>query len=324
MTDTALNANVIIAEVEIIGTWLSGGHLPPFRGATIRGGLGYHLRKTVCNNLKRKCADCFLVEDCAYSNFFEGILPKDRAFMALYDNVPQPFMLLFKQQEPTEIQAGTGFQFGMKLFGNSSNLFPYIAYSFLQMGEKGVGKEQIVFELDSIIQDNGLKLYEKGINKISKPKPKEIQPETIGIDSHEKVRVQFLTPVNIRKDGKTARELTFRILTEAALRRIVIINYFYGSGTVIGTELIQKYLHQSEQVETVKDTTQYYSFNRYSGRQQRMVRLEGLSGALTFQNITSDLLGILKLSEQIGLGKSTSFGFGRINIEVEKDGGMHG
>ena len=74
----------------------------------------------------------------------------------------------------------------------------------------------------------------------------------------------------------------------------------------------------SRMVEKIRDETRYYSFHRYSGRQERKIELDGVVGGLSFKNVTPELAGILKWTEKIGLGKSTSFGFGRIEIQTER------
>ena len=106
-----------IAEVVFEGRFLKAGRLPPSRGATLRGALGYHLRNTVCNSFNRKCTECFLRHQCAYSLFFEGTAVEDRQIMRLYDNVPQPFMFVLNSQDSTQIEQGEHFTFGMRIFG---------------------------------------------------------------------------------------------------------------------------------------------------------------------------------------------------------------
>jgi len=313
-----------ITDIEIKGAFCSAGTLPPFRGATLRGALGYHLRKTVCNNLKRQCPDCFLVEECAYSNFFDGVFPKDRDFMKLYNNVPQPYMLILPLKEQTDINEGDPISFSMKIFGKAAELFPYVAYSFLQMGEKGLGKDRILFQIDRIEQVGGEILYEKGANRIGKPKSRSVTYKSISVNPTDYLAVRFLTPVRIRKDAYMAKSLQFKDLVTASLRRISIMNYFYGTGEVVDNAQIREMINIAGTVKKVRDKTKYFSFNRYSGRQQRKVRQEGLVGSLVFEGVSPELTGVLKLAEYIGLGKSTSFGFGRINIQVEREGELNG
>jgi len=317
-------AAIQIASVRLSGYFLSEGRLPAFRGATLRGGLGFHLRRTVCNNLKRSCQDCFLAEECAYSNFFYGILPKDRNFIKLYDNVPQPYLLVLPLEEPENIHKEDPLCFTMKIFGKASELFPYVAYSFIQMGEKGLGKDKIPFEISRIEQPGVEVLYEKSVNRIMKPNPQIAAYDIMPIDCNDPLEIRFFTPVRIRKNGQTLKTIRFEDLIEAALRRITIMNYFYGTGQIVDNEKIKAMIEHAKSVEKVNDATEYYSFRRYSGRQERTIELDGLTGTAVFKKVTPELAGILKFAQTIGLGKSTSFGFGNIEIKAEREGGMNG
>ncbi len=304
---------ILRAETQIRGTFQSDGYLPPFRGATLRGALGYHLRKVVCHNLKRNCQDCLLSQNCAYSTFFEGTASNNREIMRLYPKVPQPFTLVVEKQDTTEIHKGQSFEFGINLFGQSANLFPYIAYAFFQVGEQGLGKDRLNFEIERITQ-NGTVLYQNGSNFIKKPQSSHICAECT--DNQAQVRLDFLTPVRIRKEGDTANGLAFGDIIRSAVRRLSVINYFYGSGRVLDHEYVNNLISISDGVEKSLDQTEYYSFDRYSGRQHRKMTLDGLCGNIAFKNVPPELVSVLRLTEKIGLGKALSFGFGRIKLSL--------
>lgn len=311
-------AAIRMANVTISGHFVSEGRLPPFRGATLRGALGFHLRKTVCNNFKRRCQDCFLVEGCAYANFFDGVFSKDRSFMKRYDYVPQPYMLMIPLEEPTDIRKSDPICFSMNIFGGACELFPYVAYSLVQMGEKGIGKNGLSFEITRIEQLDGEVLYEKGQNRIKKPNPQIYVFETAPTVEDGYLGVRFVTPVRIRKNGCALKDFCFDDLIKSAIRRITIMNYFYGTNQIVDSEWTKQMIHSAGMVEKIRDETRYYSFHRYSGRQERKIELDGVVGGLSFKNVTPELAGILKWTEKIGLGKSTSFGFGRIEIQTER------
>lgn len=307
------NIAIKSSEVLFAGEFGICGELPPFRGATLRGALGYHLRKTVCNDLKRQCSECFLSQDCAYSNFFEGVQPPNRSFMKLYPKVPQPFMLIIDQKNSTEIKKGQPFEFSLKIFGEAANFFPYVAYAFLEAGEKGIGKDKILYSMNKISENDSV-LYQNGSSILKKPKPVKIE-----ISTHRKsvdMKINFLTPVRIRKEGHTASDVNFKNIITTALRRISAINYFYGSGKPIDIKVVNNLIQLSEKVNKIDDSTEIFSFDRYSGRQLRKIKLDGITGSLTFGTVPSQLFNVLKFAEKIGLGKSTSFGFGRIKLEV--------
>jgi CRISPR-associated endoribonuclease Cas6 len=306
------------ADLEIQAHFTSAGRLPPFRGATLRGAIGYNLRRTVCNNRSVLCKDCLLYQNCCYAAFFDGVMPENREFMRLYPSVPQPFMLILNQSDPTEIDEGMKFSFGIRLFGSSTELFPYVAYSLIEAGKNGLGRDRITFLIDNISQHGHETIYKHSENKVIKPQTSPLIYEESEPAKH--LTLKLLTPVRIRIEGKTASELTFTDVVKTALRRLSILNYFYGSHQAIDLEDINSIIEESESVETTVDNLQEYAFKRYSGRQQTKVKLDGLTGDITFKDVPGKLVSILKLASRAGLGKSTSFGFGRIDIITERAG----
>ena len=317
---TDFSPTLTVAEVTWNGRFLDAGHLPGFRGATLRGALGYHLRNTVCNSFQLKCFECFLRYQCAYSLFFEGTAPEDRKIMRLYKNSPQPFMFLLNAKDETDIKANNPFVFGMRMLGSVSELFPYVAFSLFEAGKKGIGREQLRYETETIEQD-GTVLYTKEGATIRKPQSKELSVPA-STETAPSVKVSLLSPLRIRSEGHTAKRLNFFDIAKAALRRLTIVNAFFGDGTLPPPEWSNHLLGLAKQVITLIDSIRPFGFDRYSGRQERSVYLAGVLGDITFRDVPPEWLRLLRIMEAIGLGKSTSFGFGRIAVTVcEKKGG---
>lgn len=299
------------AEVQIESRFEGAGSLPPFRGASIRGGLGYHLKHTVCHVKQGKCEDCIVQSTCAYSYIFEGIPPEGRQFMRLYPYVPQPFVLITKHLENSDIQAGESFVFGFRLFGKAIDLFPYIAYSLIEMGKEGLGKERIPFTVIQITQPGGSGLiYQAGNNRLG-----SLQKEYVHLDPPEtsKIQIDFLSPLRLRVGKKDAKKITFSDLITAAVRRLAILTYFYGMPLTESYDT-SKLIDRAEGVSVVSDRTQWFEFGRYSGRQERRVQLGGLVGQMVFEGDLKSHLPLLAMAQKTGLGKATSFGFGRIHL----------
>ena len=304
-----------VAHVVWSGRFLNAGRLPGFRGATLRGALGYHLRNTVCHSFQRKCTDCFLRFQCAYSLFFEGTAAEERKIMRLYDNTPQPFMFLLNAHDATSVKSGDLFVFGMRIFGNATELFPYVAFSLFEAGKKGIGQEHLYYETDAIYQGETI-LYAKGETTIRKPQRRELAVPNSS-ETAKIATMTFLSPLRIRSEGHTAKHLSFLDIAKAALRRITILNAFFGDGSLPTPEWSNHILQLAERVPTVSHSISPYGFDRYSGRQKRSVHLDGVLGDIVFRDVPPELLRLLKIMEGVGLGKSTSFGFGRIAVQVE-------
>lgn len=306
--DNPLLTALAFAEVQVEGKFEGKGNLPPFRGATLRGGFGYHLKKTVCHRKQTTCQDCIVRNTCAYSYIFEGIPPEDRQKMRLYPYVPQPFTLLVNSQDPVHIQPGDSLSFGMRLFGKATDLFPYIAYSFIEMGKEGLGKDHIPFQITQISQtSSGTVIYQPEENCIHKIHKEYIQNV---LTPCKRLQVQFLTPLRLRVNGKEPSTLRFEDLIRAVVRRFSILTYFYGSFH----EESKIDLASVQTVRTISENIHPVEFRRFSGRQKRAVEMSGLLGTLIFEGNLTPFLPWLSIAQVIGVGKAASFGFGRVHI----------
>ncbi|HPY76208.1 MAG TPA: CRISPR system precrRNA processing endoribonuclease RAMP protein Cas6 [Anaerohalosphaeraceae bacterium] len=299
------------AEIQIEARFEGGGSLPPFRGATLRGGLGYHLRHTVCHIKQGKCEDCIVQGTCAYSYIFEGIPPEDREFMRLYPHVPQPFVLVTKHMEKMDIQPGDPFTFGFRLFGKAIDLFPYIAYSLIEMGKEGLGKERVPFTIKQIVQPRGSGIiYQDGSNRLGSLRKEYFQFQP---NQTSKIMIDFLSPVRLRVGKKDVKKITFLDIVTAAVRRLAILTYFYGIPLTKACDT-SELIAGAEEVSMISDQTQWFEFGRYSGRQDRKILLGGLVGQMVFEGDLKSHLPLLALTQVTGIGKATSFGFGQIRL----------
>lgn len=303
------------SEFWVEGMFEDSGTLPPFWGPTLRGGLGYHLKKTVCHVKHRICSECIVRRTCAYSYIFEGVPPEDRDIMRLYPNIPQPFVLTADMNCPTQIETGQTLRFGMRLFGKAIDLFPYIVYSFLEIGKHGLGKDRIPFCINTIIQssDSAI-LYQDGQNRLGILKKEYTPPAVCG--QGNRLVLSFLTPAKIQIEGKEAKTADFEMLIRAACRRLQILSYFYGNTRRKDNLPLADYSFLSK-VQKIQDSTSIYQFSRFSGRQQKEVPLKGIIGSVVFEGPWKDYISILRWAQICHIGKATSFGFGRINISQE-------
>lgn len=306
------------AQIRFEGSFLSSGRLPAFRGATLRGAIGYELKRTVCHNHSQTCQDCIIAASCAYSYIFEGKAPDDREFMTLYPNIPQPFVLLVHEQDSEAIDEGDDFSFGMRLFGRAIEFFPYIAYAVLQMGQNGIGKEKLKYEIRSITQqDNPEPVYRSDSNSLNKIQKQYIGPVNLPGDATE-MTVDFVTPLKIRELGKEVYQISFKSLLKNAMRRLSIMTYFYGRHIKDVIDLNDVF-DDCQGVTEILNNTQTISFSRYSGRQKQKMKMSGIVGTKRYRGVSRNLALLLRLAEISHIGKATSFGFGQVKLSFNQE-----
>lgn len=76
----------------------------------------------------------------------------------------------------------------------------------------------------------------------------------------------------------------------------------------------------AEEVETVTSDLRWYDWERYSVRQDTRMKLGGVVGRGTYKGDLQSFLPLLHLGEVVHVGKGTSFGLGKYEIERAERG----
>ena len=308
------------AEIRFVIRFSGSGTLPRFRGATLRGAIGFALRQAVCHIQNTACPECPVVGVCAYSCLFEGVAPAGREILRKYPNIPQPFVIIVNGDDPTDIQAGQEYSFAIRLFGQNINHVPYLAYALMQAGQKGLGRDRIPFEVVRIVQAGHLgqerTLYDGSSSNIQPAVPDATAAEG---DQDEaiagRLKIAFETPVRFRENGNSCSQADFMPFFKAVLRRVRLMTYFYGIDISEHCDM-SGLLDKGQGISLFDDCTQHTGFSRYSNRQKRRTPLEGITGSAIYEGEFGPILPILKLAVLTHVGKATSFGFGRIALEM--------
>jgi CRISPR/Cas system endoribonuclease Cas6 (RAMP superfamily) len=136
----------------------------------------------------------------------------------------------------------------------------------------------------------------------------------------EKVTLEFLTPVNFRKDGKAVNRLDFGLLISALLRRYNQLEQFYGNSTKTASKEFCLMLKKAAQeAETLESLVSYEGRSRYTYR-DRFEKNEnhdliGIRGVFQFAHSEMEIfLSLLRFGEYSNVGRNTTFGMGRYLI----------
>lgn len=288
-------------------------NLPPYKGLLLRGAFGYALRKISCPFTNRNCEECLLKSKCVYIYIFETRLPEDSAIMRKYKTIPHPFIIEPPLNNKTEYKPGDLLSFNFIILEKAIDYLPYFIYAFELMAERGLGKGKDKLIFQSVKQGRNL-LYD-GTSKIIKDKVREkelkIQRPKKSINQ---IAIKFLTPVRIIYQGRIAQSLDFSIIFRSLLRRIGLLSYFYSSKPF---EIeYRRLIEQALPIKTKEARFKQTNLSRYSSRQERLIRMEGLIGEAIYQGNLSQFIPYLKIGEKIHIGKGTSFGFGKYRLKI--------
>jgi CRISPR-associated endoribonuclease Cas6 len=277
-----------------------------FIGATFRGGFGYTLKSLVCITKQEACSGCIFVSSCSYAFLFETSPQPDSVRMSKYKSVPHPFAM-------RAIQDKNSLSVELVLFGDAYKFIPHFIYTFNKLGTNGIGKNKVKYRVRDALWGDQV-IYPLDNNEVFTG----ITPGTITVSPGEPeqgaVRLKFLSPLTIRKDG---RELscfdTYSFFT-SLLRRTTNLNAFYGVEKNAQVDP-HGFIDGVNDME-LRENLRRENLSRYSTRQEKRLDYSGLTGEVTLIGDIGTVMPLLRAGEITGVGKNTVFGSGVYKVEV--------
>jgi len=106
------------------------------------------------------------------------------------------------------------------------------------------------------------------------------------------------------------------VLVRGALRRVSSLMDYYDN-----EEPLLDYrgmVQRASLVSIVDRRVQWHDWRRYSFRQDQAMLLGGMLGSVTYEGKLGEFIPLIELCSKIHLGKQTSFGLGKIRVEILK------
>lgn len=292
--------------------------LPPYKGSTLRGAFGSVFKRVICIQRQADCDDCLLRGNCVYNYVFNTPAPASNQGNNMSARVPHPFLLRPPLDMKTEYITGDFFDFDLVLIGRGIDYFPYFVYTFQRIGEVGIGRGRGRCILDEVaVRDsNGgetLLYKEPGrelLNEVLRLSP----PSPPSVAYLKSVRLDFLTPVRLKSQGRFINRLTFEILIRSLLRRLADLGeYHCGSTWNIDFRTL---INSAATVKTLSHDLEWRDWERYSRRQDRRMKLGGLEGSVSYAHIPAGFFPLLSAGGFLHVGKNTAFGLGHYLIKA--------
>jgi hypothetical protein len=295
-------------------------HLPPYKGATLRGGFGQAFKQIACSMPGAPCNACSQQVSCAYSYVFETPVPPDSEVLRTHEAVPRPFVIEPPLDGETEFRAGDDLFFELVLIGKGIEYLPYFVLAFRELGRQGLGYGRGHFLLKQIWAIDPLGPWQTLVydgatdslrNAAMTAQMGDIE-RLAGSLADQDLIVQFLTPTVLKHNDAITREPDFHILIRSLLRRISSLYYFH-----CGERWEADYrnlIEQAQMVETVEATVRWQDWERYSTRQHQRIEMGGLVGCAHYSGPITDFRSILVLGSIVHVGKASVFGSGKYLI----------
>lgn len=302
--------------------------LPIFAASTVRGAFGIALKKTACVQRKWKhdCDHCLLKSTCVYSYLFEtkGSINNSQNLKLNTPSHPFIFDVAFNDS-PTKYPVNSNITWELTLIGNRvKQMLPYIIFALEKMGNSGLGKTRGKFEIDYILmlgEINPKIIYNHSTNSLDQDiKPLEIEPTNIDIS---KIKIEFKTPLRIKKNGKYILDISFEDLIKNILRRYSILLQYHQDG--LDSEFdFENTIKKASNIKIESINTRWVTYNRYSGRQKQWIKQSGCIGSIEYSGNITPFMPILEIGTLINIGKGTVFGFGKYQLNHNKRGLKYG
>lgn len=253
-----------------------------------------------------------LRSECLYATVFE----KNYAEYSTHSELPHPFVIEPPETGKMKFSPEDSFSFHLLLFGNTTQKLPYFIHAVNLLGERGFGKRAGgIFEINSIQYDDTV-IYSKTDQLLHQPPAMDLKyyMDSKSIDSTVQLQVQLLTPLRLKYENRIASHLPFHLLIRACLRRISTLFSTFGSGEpdLNYTEIISN----AQKISTIKSNLRRLDWKGYSFRQKQEIHLGGLVGDVIYEGNLSQFLPLLKFGKRTHIGKQTTFGLGRFDMNI--------
>jgi CRISPR/Cas system endoribonuclease Cas6 (RAMP superfamily) len=128
----------------------------------------------------------------------------------------------------------------------------------------------------------------------------------------EWLEMRFLTPTQLKYEGRPAPEPEFHILWRNLQRRLSLLRLAHGAGR---PEIdFAAGIRRAETIHLVHWSAREVNWQRYSRRQGQRVPMGGFVGAARYEGDLVPFLPVLKLGSLVGVGDNCTFGMGQYEI----------
>jgi hypothetical protein len=305
-------------------------HLPAQPGSTLRGGFGHALRKMACYRDRAECRHCPLSDDCVYGYLFRTAPPDDAEVLSTLTAVARPFVIQPPLERAEDLKPGDTFTFHLMLVGKALDYLSYIVVAFQELGRSGLGHSRGRFHpvrVETVYPFNGAVEAVFDIEQSDRIRTQALTVDGAALEAQaqalptDRLDVAFLTPTRLKHRGELMWEgPPFHVLVRRLLDRISSLAYFHcGERWEID---FKGWIERAKDVRIADAATTWADWSRYSGRQDRRIKMGGLVGPVAYEGDLAPYRALLALGSLIHVGKGTVMGNGRMALKGLDKAGM--
>lgn len=267
----------------------------------IRSLIGKNLKSMSCSFEKVVCNNCLVAESCIYAKLFETVVEKKSAPIKGTNRASHPYAVT-KSDDVKLYSKIKSYNFQITFFGSDcESNFTYISAALKKAGFDGMFKERVKFSIEySFVQneiDNSQKIYFFDDKNFT------------GKGGFRRLEVSLDSPLRFQIDGKYAADFSSLEFFRCLNRRYRIMMSLYGSENFLYEGI------ENTKTRIIQKDLRWVRRNRYSARQAKQMKFDGLCGTFILAGDFSDYeLMLLKFAEIANAGKSSNFGCGIVTV----------
>ena len=222
---------------------------------------------------------------------------------------PRPFVFRAMHLDGRTIQAGETFHFDLNLFDTKPDAVAYLALSFAQLAREGLGPVRSRVDLTGVSQ-----LGQDG-NVGEAAFPQVPAPLELDLDATEPVtrlRIQFLTPTELKSGQQLAARPEFGILAARIRDRISTLRELYSDGPLDID--FRAFGERATLVRMTRCDIGQVDILRRSSRTGQVHAIGGFVGEAEYEGDLTEFVPYLRVAIWIGVGRQTVWGKGKIAI----------
>jgi hypothetical protein len=273
-------------------------HFPPGKSANIlRGALGVILKRQ---------------DPQAYASVFE---PAGSAGPSGLADWPRPFVFRARHLDGRTIQPGHPFHFDFHVFTLRQEILASFIHTFAALAHEGLGPRRGKADLKSVRR---LALGNSPELDLSTAGP--VEPAVLDLQpmnqAPDKVRVEFLSPTELKHDHRIAVSPEFPILFGRIRDRISTLRELYGPGPLaIDFRAIGA---RAEAVRMTNCQVRRREFERRSTRTGQTHPIGGFVGFAEYEGELAEFLPYLEAARWVGVGRQAVWGKGEISLDTRR------
>lgn len=220
---------------------------------------------------------------------------------------PRPFVFRAMHLDDRTIQAGETFHFDLNLFDTRPDAVAYLVLAFTQLAREGLGPGRSRVELTGVAQlDQNGNLTLSAFPNI--PAPLEL--DLTATEQVSRIRVQFLTPTELKSGQQLAAKPEFGILAARIRDRISTLRELYGDGPLDID--FRGFGERAAQVHMTSCDVRQVDVRRRSSRTGQVHPIGGFVGEAEYTGELAEFISYLRAAKWTGAGRQTVWGKGAI------------